>query len=64
MTPYELMIKTFHTALIVLRFLIAVAPEEKEWIDKLIVLYNDHVDDARRHSGVGRYFELCMAEMI
>ncbi|MDR0326373.1 MAG: hypothetical protein LBI19_09800 [Oscillospiraceae bacterium] len=53
----------FHSALIVLRFLIAVSPDETEWIQKLIAIYHAHVGGARRHSGVKKYFELCMKEM-
>lgn len=53
----------FHSSLIALRFLIAVAPNEAEWINKLIALYNNHVGDTRRHSGVKRYFKLCLTEL-
>ena len=52
----------FHTALIVLRFLIAVRPIELDWINKQIDLYNNHFTDTRRHSGVKKYFELCLIE--
>lgn len=53
----------FHSALVTLRFLITVAPEETEWIKKLITLYKTHVGDTRRHSGVKRYYELCLTEL-
>ena len=53
----------FHAGLITLRFIIAAAPNEIKWRQKLINTYRAHVDDTRRHSGVRKYFELCMREM-
>jgi len=53
----------FHTALIVLRFVIAVAPRETGWIKKQISLYHTHAADTRRHAGVKQYFELCLSEL-
>jgi len=53
----------FHTALIVLRFLAAVAPDETEWMQKQIQLYNTHANDSKRHTGVKKYFELCLSEL-
>jgi len=53
----------FHTALIVLRFLAAVAPHEKQWIKKQIAVYNNHATDTRRNAGVKKYFELCLTEL-
>ena len=53
----------FQTALITLRFLFTVAPEETEWIQKLINLYYAHLGDSRRHGGVRKYFQLCMFKM-
>ena len=53
----------FHSGLISLRFLIAVAPEEKEWVRKLVDKFRKHYGDQKRHGGVIKYFNLCMAEM-
>jgi len=53
----------FHAALPVLRFLAAAAPGETEWIAKLISFFHAHFDDQKRHSGVMRYFNLCLSEL-
>jgi len=53
----------FHSALIVLRFLAAVVPDDTVWIRKLISLYKNHVGDSRRHSGVKQYYLLCLSEL-
>lgn len=53
----------FHSALIVLRFLAAVTPDDTEWIKKLISLYKNHINDAMRHSGVTWYYWLCLSEL-
>jgi len=53
----------FHTALPVLRFLIAAAPGETEWIQKLISFINEHFNDQKRHGGVKKYLNLCLSEL-
>jgi len=53
----------FHAALPVLRFLAACAPHETEWMYKLVDFFNEHYEDKTRHSGVMRYFGLCMSEL-
>jgi len=53
----------FHAGLIVLRFLAAAAPRETEWIKKQIDVYESHADDAKRHSGVNKYYLLCLSEL-
>jgi len=53
----------FESGIVTLRFVSAVAPEQKEWIKKQISVFNGHYFNKRRHSGVLRYFWLCLAEM-
>jgi len=53
----------FHAGLIVLRFLAAAAPQETEWIKKQIDVYENHAGDAKRHSGVNKYYLLCLFEL-
>ncbi|MCL2421197.1 MAG: hypothetical protein FWD03_05005 [Defluviitaleaceae bacterium] len=53
----------FHASLIVLRFLIVVRPREQVWMRRIMAKYHSHVNDVRRHSGVKKYFELCMKEL-
>jgi len=53
----------FHAALPVLRFLIAAAPNETAWMNKLVSFFNAHYGDQKRHSGVQKYYALCLSEM-
>jgi len=59
----------FHTALIVLRFLAATAPDDAEWINKLIAFFKRHIDEklALRgkgvHGNVLWYYWLCLSEL-
>ncbi|MCL1859187.1 MAG: hypothetical protein FWF92_08125 [Oscillospiraceae bacterium] len=53
----------FHSGLIVLRFLAAVRPDDTAWIKKLIALYKNHAGDTKRHSGVQKYYMLCLSEL-
>jgi hypothetical protein len=53
----------FHTLLPVLRFLAAVKPDDKAWLNKLAKKYNKHFSDAKRHSGVTGYYGLCLSEL-
>lgn len=53
----------FDTSLVVLRFLIAVAPNEVEWIESRIDNYKRHVNDKKRPLFCKRYYEICMAEL-
>ena len=59
----------FHTALIVFRFLAATAPDDTEWINKLISFLRQHMDEklALRgkgiHGNVLWYYWLCMSEL-
>jgi len=53
----------FESGIIVLRFLASVAPHEISWIKKQIKLFNQHYANKRRHSGVLKYFWLCLSEL-
>ena len=59
----------FHTALIVLRFLAATAPNDIEWINKLITFFQRNMDEklALRgkgvHGNVLWYYWLCLSEL-
>ena len=53
----------FESGIVTLRFLSTVAPTQKEWIKKQISVFNGHYFNKRRHSGVLKYFWLCLAEM-
>jgi hypothetical protein len=53
----------FESGIITLRFLSAVAPTQKEWIKKQISVFNGHYFNKRRHSGVLKYFWLCLYEL-
>ncbi|GHU38340.1 hypothetical protein FACS1894105_12130 [Clostridia bacterium] len=59
----------FHSALIVLRFLAAVAPGETEWIAQLLRFFNRHLEEklAMRgkgiHGNVLWYYWLCLSEL-
>ena len=53
----------FHSALIVLRFLATVAPDDTEWINKLIIFFNKYKDETPRHGGIYWYYWLCLSEL-
>ena len=59
----------FHTALIVLRFIAATAPNDTEWINKLISFFKRNMDEklALRgkgvHGNVLWYYWLCLSEL-
>lgn len=57
----------FHSALPVLRFLAAAAPDETIWIKKLISFFNKHIDEKllskHIHSNSILYFWLCLSEL-
>ena len=53
----------FHAALVVLRFISEVVPDDKDWLGKQIAGYNRHFSDRKRHSGVRRFFWLCLSDI-
>ncbi len=59
----------FHTALIVLRFLAVVAPDDVEWINKLLSFFKRHMDEKLKlrgkgvHGNVLWYYWLCLSEL-
>jgi len=53
----------FETGIVVLRFLAAVAPTQTEWMKKQISVFNGHYFNKKRHSGVLKYFWLCLSEV-
>lgn len=57
----------FHSALIALRFIASTAPDEKEWINKLITFFNTNIGDKlankRIHGNVLWYYWLCLSEL-
>jgi hypothetical protein len=53
----------FESGLVTLRFLSAVSPTQREWIGKQISVFNGCYFNKKRHSGVLRYFWLCLSEM-
>ena len=53
----------FHAAMVVLRFVSSVMPSDTHWIKKQIAGYNKHHNDRRWHSGVHKYYWLCLSEM-
>lgn len=59
----------FHTALIVLRFIAATAPNDTEWIKKLISFFKRHMDEKLTlkgkgvHGNVLLYYWLCLSEL-
>lgn len=53
----------FDTSLIVLRFLVAVAQEEMEWIMSRMENYNRHFGDKKRPWFSEWYYWLCLSEM-
>lgn len=53
----------FDTSLVVLRFLAAVKPDEREWIQSRIDNYNRHYNDKKRPSFCVWYYWLCLSEL-
>jgi len=53
----------FETGIVVQRFLATVASDDTKWLRQQIDIYNKHHADKRRHSGVQRYYWLCLSEM-
>lgn len=53
----------FDASLVVLRFLAAVAPNEREWIQSRIDNYNRHYSDKKRPSFCVWYYWLCLSEL-
>ena len=53
----------FHAAIVVLRFVSSVMPADTHWINKQITGYNKHFNDRRWHSGVHKYYWLCLSDM-
>ena len=59
----------FHSALIVLRFLAAAAPDDRAWIKKLLTFFNRHMDEKLLlkgkgvHGNVLWYYWLCLSEL-
>ena len=53
----------FEAGLTVLRFLSFAAPNDKDWIEKQIAVYNNHFSGNRRHSGVQIYYWLILSDM-
>lgn len=53
----------FDASLVVLRFLITVAPHEVRWIESRIENYNRHVNEKKRPWFAQWYYWLCMSEM-
>jgi len=50
----------FEAGLTVLRFLSFARPNDEAWIGKQLNVYNNHFSDRRRHSGVQKYFWMCL----
>jgi len=53
----------FEAGMMVLRFLSFAAPQDKDWLQKQITVYNNHFADRRRHSGVQKYYWLILSDM-
>ncbi|MCL2547441.1 MAG: hypothetical protein FWE06_09735 [Oscillospiraceae bacterium] len=53
----------FETSIVVLRFLVAVAPTDTNWLKKQVSVFDKHYADKRRHGGVLKYYRLCLSEM-
>ena len=53
----------FHASIVVLRFVSSVMPTDTHWIKKQITGYNKHFNDRRWHSGVHKYYWLCLSDM-
>lgn len=53
----------FDTALVVLRFLGTVAPDERRWIQERIDNYHNHVNEKKRPWFARWYFWLCLSEL-
>jgi len=53
----------YESGIIVLRFLATAAPNELEWIKRQISVFNGFYFNKKRHSGVLKYFWLCLSEL-
>ena len=53
----------FEAGVASLRFICAAAAYETDWIKKQVSVFNRHYTDKRRHSGVLKYYWLCLSEM-
>jgi len=53
----------FEAGLTVLRFLTFAEPKNTRWMTKQIDVFNGHFADRKRHSGVLRYYWLCLSDM-
>lgn len=53
----------FDASLVVLRFLITAAPDEREWIQSRIDNYNRHYSEKKRSKYCRWYYWLCLSEM-
>lgn len=53
----------FDTALVALRFVITVAPDETAWIVRLLNEYHRNAVEKKLVSYVGRYYALCLSEL-
>ncbi|MCL2498956.1 MAG: hypothetical protein FWE90_01330 [Defluviitaleaceae bacterium] len=53
----------FEAGLSVLRFVSFAVPEDVNWLDKQLTMYNKHFADHKRHSGVQRYFWFILSQM-
>lgn len=53
----------FDTSLVVLRFLGTAFPDELSWMQERIDVFNKHVKNKKRHSGIVFYYWLCLSEI-
>ena len=53
----------FESGVVTLRFVSAVAPGQLQWINKQISVFNGHYFNKRRHSGVLKYYWMCLSEL-
>ena len=54
----------FHSSLPVLRFFAVAALQEKEWIKRLVLKINKHIDDRQKcNTGAVNYYWLCLSEL-
>lgn len=53
----------FEAGLSVLRFVSFAVPDDKNWLDKQLTMYNNHCADHKRHSGVQKYFWFILSQM-
>jgi len=53
----------YDTSIVVLRFLAAVAPDDRRWINERIRTYYEHYDEKKRPWYIKWYFWLCLSEL-